>query len=87
MLCAVLANEPYRLTLEQIGKLTLYQVGQIYFPPRDRAGRLILPARRGVAYRELFFDVWRRRGLPEWRIVRKWQEREEALDGRNCQHS
>jgi hypothetical protein len=56
-------------------------VGEIYFHARDRAGRLILPARRGQSYRELFGDVWRRRGLPDWRIDEKWQELQEKQRG------
>jgi hypothetical protein len=69
------------LCLAEIGGLTPYQVSEIYFHARDCAGNVIVPARRGSTYRELFFDVWRRRALPDWRIQEKWQELRETQRG------
>lgn len=83
-LAARLADEPFGLTLEQIGKLTLWQVNHVYFHPRDREGKLVVVPSAGVPYEELFWDIWRARGLPDWRIEQKWQEhqRQEAAHGK-----
>jgi hypothetical protein len=73
-LCAVLVKEPYNLTLAQIGQLTPYQVRNIYFrsPERDQPK----PA-RVQTYREIFWGIWKHRGLTEEQIAERWQRRQQ----------
>ena len=71
----MLVGEPYHLTLAEIGKLTPYQVQCIYFHPRDeKTGGLSFPSRTTKTPEQRFFDAWRTRNLPEWRIREKWVE-------------
>lgn len=65
----MLARAPYRLSLGEIGRLTPYQVRRIYFGQRGKA------ASEPTSYRDIFFAVWRRRGLLETRIEEKWRQR------------
>jgi hypothetical protein len=39
---AVLCNEPFNLTPEQVGKLTTWQVRNLYLCPRDEHGQVIV---------------------------------------------
>jgi hypothetical protein len=78
--CAVLVKEPYNLTIAEIGKLTPYQLRHIFFRGQEEE-RQEQPAR--PSYRDVFYEVWRRRGWKEAHIDAKWQEylREQADGG------
>jgi hypothetical protein len=65
------------LTLAEIGNLTPYQVREIYCHARDRKTGRIEPEIKGPgapSYKEFFWRVWSRRGLPDYRIADKWKE-------------
>jgi hypothetical protein len=60
-------------------KLTFYQIRHILCAPRDQEGKLIVETKtEGPTAEETFTQSWLRRGLPRWRIARKWQETLEA---------
>ena len=78
-LCSVLVRDPFNLTLDEIGHLTPYQVRNIYFydEKRDRE-----PEKRQT-YQEIFWAVWKRRGLKESQIEEQWRKyQEEQKNGR-----
>jgi hypothetical protein len=57
--------------------LTPYQVSEVYFHKRrSDTGELVLPKDESnvESMEDLFFMIWRRRGLPESSIKRKWEE-------------
>lgn len=66
---AVLVREPFNLTVEQIGKLTPWQVKHIYFRKETKE-----QGRRVQSHQELFFAAWRQRGWKEKDIWKKWEE-------------
>lgn len=76
-LCAILAGEPYYLSLDQIAKLTPYQVQEVYFHERDDKGSLKLDEGKQASPRQMFFARKRRFGLPDWRIAELWAEHQQ----------
>lgn len=60
-------QEPFNLTLDQIGDLTDYQLLRIYFRPRkgDKTDRDDEP---GQSYRDVYEAVWAARGLTPLQI-------------------
>jgi hypothetical protein len=66
--------------LQAAVKLTFYQIRAILYADRDRQGKLILSPRAdaGPTPEETFTQTWLRRGLPRWRIERKWRAQVEA---------
>jgi hypothetical protein len=67
----VLVREPFNLTLQEIGRLTPYQARNIYFrgEERDRS-----QPKRQQPYRDVFWAVWKRRGLKDHQIELQWQQ-------------
>lgn len=62
---ATLAREPFNLPLDQIKRLTLFQVCAIYLREIDRKGRLIpLPHPEGV-------PVDSKRALATWSVINR----------------
>src|SRR5437868_936613 len=73
-LCAFLVGEPYYLSLEEIRKLTPYQLARVYGHERDDHGRPVLgPRPKPPTYEEGFRALWRARGLPEHLVEARWK--------------
>jgi len=78
--CAVLCNEPFLLTPEQVGQLTPWQAANLYLCPRDDKGRVLpapptpsQPAQRTPE--DWFRRHWRANGLRPDLIDRLWERR------------
>lgn len=83
--CAVLVGEPYCLSMEQIAKLTDYQLYGIYCYPRDDHGRP-LPSHPDpaevegpVTFEQAFRHGLRQKGYDEAGIEREWQRHQQAV--------
>lgn len=71
----MLVGEPFYLSLAEIGALTTYQVNEIYGHARDKDGKLVITGGpKALSYRELFFHVWKQRGLDEGQTKKRWKE-------------
>ncbi len=70
-LVAVLVGEPYSLSIDQIRKLTFYQISNVYFRARDDRGAIVRdpPKEAPLSAEDRFRETWRKRGLPDWRIT------------------
>lgn len=74
-------DEPFQLSLEQVGRLTLWQVNNLYFRPRDSRGRLRKPpGKPPESWEDTVKEIWRRAGLDEVRIRQKWRAYAAALN-------
>lgn len=83
-MAAILGGEPWCFTPEQIGKLTLVQISEIYFRRRDKNGNITRdPDKVGQALspRAAFVKEWRKWGLSKERALELWvqKRREEAV--------
>lgn len=81
-LYAALIDEPYRLSFDQIAKLTDYQIYALYMRERDKNG-IPLPLKDPQLYREVldreaakvnFFTTSSMFGVPAHIIQRQWAE-------------
>jgi hypothetical protein len=76
---ATLVGEPFCLTPEQAGRVTLRQWSELYNHPRDDEGRLELPplvaGAEPLDEKKSFEEVCRKRGLPAHRISKLWADR------------
>jgi hypothetical protein len=70
--CSALVREPFNMTMAEIGKLTPYQVRNVYFRDEERDQPRV--AKSNVSYKEIFWKTWQRRGLREHQIEVQWQE-------------
>lgn len=79
---AVLVDEPYCLSFDQIAKLTDYQVYCLYLRPRDKNGTPV-PIPTPQIYREVkdrdaarvnFFSTGSMFGIPTQTLQRQWAE-------------
>lgn len=77
---AILVNEPFGLSLDQVGRLTPWQVRNVYLIDRDpKTG---LPVRKGQQgtwkpYKAIFYGVWQRRGLGKEAVDLLWTRYQE----------
>ena len=69
-------SEPYNLSLDAIGKLDRWQIIGVYFTPRDKHNTVIGTGRAPpqVGPKQAFFEFWRIRHLPEYRIEEIWEK-------------
>lgn len=77
-MAAILSGEPWCLTPAEIGKLTLVQVQELFFRPRDKSGNIRRdPDKIGVTLdpREDFIRVWRKWGLTRERAGDLWRDK------------
>lgn len=70
--------EPYNLSLQEIARLTDWQIANLLFCPRDD-DRLPLPLENEqeaaeLSYEDLFRQTWKDRGCNPQEIERCWQE-------------
>lgn len=77
--CSVLVKEPYNLSVDEIKKLTPYQVRHVFFREGDddpaSAGLPVLPGQSsGPSPREVFYKVWKDRGLSPAEIEIRWRD-------------
>jgi hypothetical protein len=84
----LLARDPFHLTLDQIGRLTPWQVRHVYLRddldnstglPAAWQGSATSSPARAKSPKEIFWMVWRDwRGLSEEAVQAKWAERQQA---------
>ena len=77
--CANLVGDPWHLSLDQIKKLTPYQVRHVYFAKRDKDGNVEHQPGPGESpliqsHREIFYAIWRGRNLADHRIEEKYKD-------------
>jgi hypothetical protein len=74
--CQLLVREPFNLGFDEIAELTDYQILEILFKhPSDEKPQ---PEGAYQTHEEIFWSVWRRRGLSEDEIAGKWRAEREA---------
>lgn len=89
---ATLAGEPWCKPIDEIRKLSDFQIREILFHERDKDGR-IKPARRDqpeMSHKEIFWESFRMRCYPEWLIQKHWDKREAAkpqMEGESFRNS
>lgn len=77
---AILADEPFCLTIEQIKRVTPYQLRNVYFRERDEQGRIKLADRgKKVDYQSQFWLWGRKLAYPDWMIQKLWKQRLQKL--------
>lgn len=77
-LAATLCGEPWYLTPQQVGKLTMVQVQEVYFRHRDKNGAIRRDPDRIAdpkSPRQEFIDRWARWGLSRERAAELWVEK------------
>lgn len=71
---AVLANDPFWLTPDQIARLTPRQVQDLYFCDRDKNGMPVIGSRESITLQEAHRLHWERLGAPRWRADKEWRQ-------------
>lgn len=57
------------MTIEEVGKLTRWQIQNVYFVDLDD-----IADEPSVPYKTVFYDSWERRGETKEQIDRRWQD-------------
>jgi hypothetical protein len=66
-------GEPFHLRLEEIMRLTPWQIESIYFHDRDPKTGIPRDERAQEDMRTFFRRIWKNRGLEDHQIEAKWQ--------------
>jgi hypothetical protein len=83
----VLTGDPWRLSIDEIKRLTPYQVRNIYLRERNEDGTLKLERDSGLTYEQQFRVYMRSAGHPEDEIERLWQRKLAELANGNATKS
>jgi hypothetical protein len=65
-------------SIEEIKRITFYQLHRVYLCERDDKGVPLLPGRKkglsAPTYRETFWNTWKDRGETEKQIEKRWED-------------